>query len=206
MMAVAPDNVWVSASSTDMASNTSTLFHYQQGKWTSESAPPGMSILDFHRNGPDDAWATGQVLVPRTDGTIRYYDFSAALLHYNGTTWSPVALDGLQNPAQEPHGQNLQMLSADEGWAVGTTTGGPVGENQVTLLQHYVAGTWKPVLLPDVPLVDITSFTCASPDDCWALGVSETIVPEPSQPGTSQYHTYETGSLLHYHDGRLTIY
>ena len=201
IMAMSPDNVWIAASSTEVAAQTSTLFHYQQGRWTSVSAPAGMRIYDLHRNGPDDAWATGQVAVPRP------YDLSPALLHFNGTTWSPVALVGLQNPTCSSCTQELQMLSADEGWAVGKVSEGPAAENQVTLLQHYVAGTWKPVSLPDTPLGDITSFTCASPDDCWALGASNIIVPEAStQPGTLQYFKFETNSLLHYYDGRWTIY
>ena len=107
-------------------------------------------------------------------------DVSPALLRFNGTSWSPVALNGLKNPGQER--LELQMLSANEGWAVGTVREGR-RLDQVTLLQHYVAGTWQKVALPDTPLADITSFSCVSPDDCWALGASATIVP-----GTQRRH------------------
>jgi hypothetical protein len=184
ILAMSPDDAWV-ASSTEPAGATGLFFHYDQGKWTSVLLPPGMNILYLHRNGPDDAWATGVVTSSSTTG----YGQSPALLHFNGTSWSSDSLDGLQNPAQE-----LQMLSADEGWAVGTT-GGPPGYSRVALLQHYVAGTWQAVALPSAPLADITSFTCESPDDCWALGESPTVV-----------FVYVTYSLLHYYDGGWTIY
>ena len=204
IMAVSPDDAWVSADTGMPACILNQLFHYQQGKWTSVPVPPDMIIYHLHRNGPNDAWATGVVQLsstPLVADPSGYYQ-SPALLHFNGTSWSSVTLNGLQNPALE-----LQMLSADEGWAVGTVVEGQPGVNRVTLLQHYVAGTWQPVALPNAPLEDITSFTCESLDDCWALGASPTIVPEPStQPGTTSTFVFETNSLLHYYDGRWTIY
>jgi hypothetical protein len=202
ILAMSPDDAWV-ASSTEPAGATGLFFHYDQGKWTSVLLPPGMNILYLHRNGPDDAWATGVVTSSSTTG----YGQSPALLHFNGTSWSSDSLDGLQNPAQE-----LQMLSANEGWAVGTVnevppTGPAVPLSRVTFLQHYVAGTWHLVAPPNAPLALITSFSCASPDDCWALGASAIVVPDPvpGQPGSS-YIVFYPNSLLHYYHGRWTIY
>jgi len=208
LMAMSPDVAWV-ASGTEP---TNELFHYQQGKWTSVPVPSGMNIYSLHRNGPDDAWATGQLQSSSTPSGANPsgYTLSPALLHFNGTSWSLVALNGLQNPMCRTCLEDLHMLSANEGWAVGTVDieeGTPTVPavifplHRVTLLQHYVAGRWRQVALPDAPLADITSFSCASPDDCWALGASVTVVPD-----AGGFMFFYPTSLLHYYNGRWTIY
>jgi hypothetical protein len=99
--------------------------------------------------------------------------------------WSQVALKGLRSPVEE-----LQMLSADDGWAVGSSIPAK-GSPLVTLLQRYVSGTWQTVALPDVPLYNIPSISCGGLDDCWAVGTNQ-------KNGTTP--------LLHYVAGHWTIY
>ena len=99
---------------------------------------------------------------------------------------------------------DLQMLSTDEGWAVGSrdiTTRDPVSHKPLTnsesLILHYTHGKWT--ASRDVfPYVNLTSISMLSATDGWASGWA----PGSASGGvsTSQF----TPILLHYSGGHWT--
>ncbi|MGO8949995.1 MAG: hypothetical protein ACLQUY_20540 [Ktedonobacterales bacterium] len=209
VMPIAPNDAWISTG-TEMLGQTSQLYHYLGGTWTEAPVPTGMTIFRLHLNAPADAWATGAV--PPPGGAS--YDESPALLHFDGATWSPVALNTLRSPAQD-----LEMLSADDGWAVGQTYGSALPQlGKLTVLQRYVAGTWQKVVLPpgtwqtvtlpglSPPLSAIDPIVCATADDCWAIGRTQFEIDVTQGPASTSSAFGEKTSLLHYVAGQWTVY
>jgi len=81
---------------------------------------------------------------------------------------------------------SITMLSATDGWAVGTTNVSPSG-----VILHYTGGRWVvvPVSLPGVGLAGISM---VSPAEGWAVGSASSA----TGMGVSV--------ILHYHDGAWT--
>jgi len=103
------------------------------------------------------------------------------ILHYKGDSWSLVA-----SPTDvDLHA--VQMLSADEGWAVGSRlqTAQPM-----SIILHYANGVWTKQSTPEgVRLFDIQMFANG---EGWAVGQDVTAKPNPD------------GAILRYKDGTWT--
>src|SRR5262249_33390141 len=89
---------------------TTLLYHFHNGKWTSQQAPAMLSddatyLNDLAMTAADDGWLVGSS------------NNSVLFLHYDGTTWAPVATSF---KGQITH---LHMLSPNDGWALGVDFG-----------------------------------------------------------------------------------
>ena len=93
---------------------------------------------------------------------------------------------------------SIYMVSASEGWAVGSSFLGP-GQRD-TIILHYTGGQWKQVKgVPDNAQLQASSTTLSqiamvSPTEGWAVGNTETKTTQAP-----------SGIILHYRGGRWTV-
>jgi photosystem II stability/assembly factor-like uncharacterized protein len=117
-----------------------TIYHWDGTGWTLVyNAPRDINRIDAVAS--NDVWASGV----------------GQIYHYNGTSWTLAY--------NVPDGQNvfaIQMVSANEGWAVGA--------NQ--LIVHYLNGSWTILEPSPSPQTLYDSFFTA-PNDGWAVGFTD---------------------------------
>jgi photosystem II stability/assembly factor-like uncharacterized protein/ribosomal protein L30/L7E len=166
--------------------NNATLLRYNGTGWAPfpiNTQQPGEWLVDVHMLAPDDGYILGWGATSG-GGNIYHWDGSqwsfvyatdrdpnrldavapdnvwvAALgkiYHWDGTSWTTAYV--------QPSGRNIfaiQMVSANEGWAVGA--------NQ--FIAHYLNGTWTELNPSPAPQ---TLYDCffrhGVPDDGWATG------------------------------------
>ncbi len=97
----------------------------------------------------------------------------------------------------------LQMLSATDGWAVGTenvTTS--MSNEEVAVILHYTQNHWQAVQA--IPRASLVALSMDSPSDGWAIGTDYSNC----QPGTTNPHSKQSTSpcllipfMLHYSGG-----
>jgi len=108
--------------------DNNTILHFINGDWVQVAAARVYNLPNYYRDiwmvSASDGWIVGGVGVIGGDGV---------LLHYSAGSWQPVAL-----PSGIKQLNAIQMLSANEGWAVGIN-----GE-----ILHYSQGQWQAVNSP----------------------------------------------------------
>jgi hypothetical protein len=113
------------------------LLHYSGGQWAQAPQPLNLgSYLITGSFGPIS-------MVSSTDGWVTSFDsglLHSILLHYDGTAWSKVELPNIQNIIEYSL-NNLAMLSANEGWAVGVVN--VTSSLASPLMLHYLNGVWS---------------------------------------------------------------
>lgn len=132
---------------------------------------------------PDDGWVVGSRPLGGNIGAI-------LLLRYHAGRWeqisSPTSMD-IQADSASP--SQVVMLSASEGWAVGSlldaTTQAPFG-----FILHYSAGRWT--LQARVAGIGLSGLAMPSASEGWAVG------------STSQVGSGQQSVLLHYSGGTWT--
>jgi hypothetical protein len=118
--------------------------------------------------GADDGWAVGGIVDPQHPESPP----SALMLHLRNCHWAPVG-------APIPHAMlnDISMVSADEGWAVGVTYAQNVtlsdgtkqwGWNQPLVL-HYIHGSWQTVELTAGPKTSVEQVKMVSATEGWML-------------------------------------
>lgn len=145
VVASSPNDVWALGGD---------IWHYQGKNWT-RSADSPTTLKYFHQVAlvsPTDIWAVGGEWVTTYDG-------NGVVWHFDGAHWRQI---------QTIIGLNLQgvsMISADDGWAVGTQYAG--GEAQASIFLRYQNGRWSEVASPQGLLYSVAM---TSPIDGWAAG------------------------------------
>ncbi len=119
---------------------TPLLLHYTRGKWLQEANPINNPMIDFlntvSMTSMTDGWSAGP------QGGLAPLPL-ATMLHYNGRRWSEVRMPMLTNTGAMIN--RIAMISATEGWAVGSLTRAGIGTSDVTtpLILHYQHGAWS---------------------------------------------------------------
>jgi photosystem II stability/assembly factor-like uncharacterized protein len=117
-----------------------TIYHWDGTSWgLVYNAARDINRIDAVAS--NDVWASGL----------------GQIYHYNGTNWTLAY--------NEPQGRNIfaiQMVSANEGWAVGA--------NQ--LIAHYLNGSWTVIEPSPAPQTLYDSFFTA-PNEGWAVGFTD---------------------------------
>jgi photosystem II stability/assembly factor-like uncharacterized protein len=140
IVASSSDNVWALGG---------TFQRYQGKNWTKSADSPSTfnNINQVALVSPKDIWAVGE---NSDDGLI---------WHYDGVHWRQIqTIIGLSL-------QGVSMISADDGWAVGTQYAG--GKPQTSAFLRYQNGFWSEVASPQGLLY---SLAMISPTDGWASG------------------------------------
>jgi photosystem II stability/assembly factor-like uncharacterized protein len=134
-------------------SEGSVILHYRNGMWSNATSPdaPTIALASVAMFPPSDGWAVG----PR--GT---------LLQYSGGSWSS---GGQVSQEDQLHG--VTLVSASEGWAVGTMAD-PLEITAAIL--HFTDGAWSEVSSPSDERLN--SVAMASANDGWVVGANGTVL------------------------------
>ena len=103
---------------------------------------------------PTEGWAVGNtwMMVDSGSRTVRMDGGNPVILHYQGGRWTPQPLPDFKShfgcsatpticPALAL--SSISMVSAQEGWAVGSTVLGPNADGiTFPILLHYIGGAW----------------------------------------------------------------
>lgn len=165
-------HAWITAikmlSPTDGWAIGTRVYHYDGSSWREVSLPVRTQFNAIAAVAPNDIWIGG-------DGTYSSTpDGSVTILHYDGHTWSqqktPSLLDYFTINA-------FSMVSASEGWAVGTATSSNADSNGNTptigAILHYMNGVWQ--LAKKLPGYDLHGVSMTSATNGWIGGNMQTI-------------------------------
>jgi hypothetical protein len=167
---VSPTDVWAVGSWWD-AEEHAFAIHWTGTTWDSSATPkpdPRPSNDQYALNGVDavsatDVWAVGRSWTP-SDVSVT----SAFVVHYNGSVWSEIATPPTTT-GTEASLADVDMLGADDGWAVGQSTSSVLGQKSYIL--RWQGRQWIPVPAPKTKLAsELTSVFARSATDVWAVG------------------------------------
>jgi hypothetical protein len=147
--ATAADDVWAVGS---LASkHVGLIEHWNGTKWSPTRVACHCVLNAVTARASDDVWAVG-------DGR------QAVIEHFDGTTWTQVAVPELVHPS-------LQAVSADapdDAWAVGSAGKGPDSQ---TLALHWDGTSWSVVSSPSLRIASsFTGVSAISPGNVLAVG------------------------------------
>lgn len=98
------------------------------------------------------------------------------LLQSNGTSWSKANIQDIPNSNEAADLNSIFGTDPQNIWAVGSES-----DNENSLF-YYDAGTWKRATVAnglansDLPINAYQSVSCASVNDCWAVGLYRSII------------------------------
>ncbi len=175
---VAPDSGWIAI--TLAPDYSPVILHETAGSWAIDRLPASAGVVtDLSAPTPHDAWALSTSVDPAS-GTP-----TSAILRDRAGQWAAAAtFPGASLTA-------LSMDSADDGWAVGSDSRGPV-------LLHDAQGTWARVT-PVAPggIATLTSVFMASPSLGWATGLAPAAATTCTECGDGPPRRV----VLHFRDG-----
>jgi hypothetical protein len=123
VLALAPDDVWVSGS---FDNGTVNLIHWNGSAWeTPSTGIPGI-IASFAATGPNDIWGACAS--------------NATIYHYDGTAWTSTQSPPLPGSTYVLRGWGMDMLNGCTAWAVG---GYSNGTTQFTLAERLTAAACR---------------------------------------------------------------
>jgi hypothetical protein len=131
---------------------------------TPTAARISLNAVDAVATG--DVWAVGTAL--STTGTTPVA--TTLVMHQTGTSWSVVPSPSPQAADSASVLNDVDLLSAAEGWAVGSTTTGAKAAQP--LIQRWQLGQWVAVAAPALNAsgAELTSVNVRSTTDAWAAG------------------------------------
>lgn len=167
---------------------TPLLLHYDGRRWqqVTIAAQTGQP-WQVQMLSATDGWMAGQHFTQAGQAL-------SSVWHYDGQTWTPQALPATLNRYLGVDSQmvsNLSMLSATDGWALGTRTFYLSGRS--TVLLHYTGGQWNVDRV--FSNVSGSSLSMLSATDGWMTG--QNVQPDTTTPGGTA-----TPLLLHYSGGQ----
>ena len=151
-------------SQTTTYDSTALLLHYTDGDWhdAGDHAFPHAILLSISMISSSEGWVAGVMATSAKaspTNTTPSSNETPLLLHYSNGQWNKVTLPALQGEFSD-----LQMVSANEGFASGRTP------TQQPLLLHYLNGAWR----QDIPVVssndgvESLAYSMSPTGDLWA--------------------------------------
>ena len=137
---LSPDNAWAAGEGATGA----LLEHWNGSTWSTVPLPDtGFSAgsgESLSASSASDIWLAGTSVNATTGATV------AEALHYNGTTWSVVAMQ--QPGTNTPTIAAVTDISAGNAWAVGEDIGATSAPGGSTLIEHWNGSAWSIVPSP----------------------------------------------------------
>jgi hypothetical protein len=165
--AVSPSDVWaVGGGWTD--TEQPVITHWTGKGWDPVKSPevPNLqySFASVDAVSASDVWAVGNGEASPSSG----FSPVPVIAHYDGHAWSMVP------PPTPPASTSdvligIDMVSATDGWAVGTRQG-PLTEPSQPLLLRWRGGRWSSVVLPRLDGARLTGISVRAGNDVWAVG------------------------------------
>ncbi len=143
--ATASNNVWAVGYAIDgFGDNENLILHFDGTQWSIVPTVPvssdGNALQSVVATSATDAWAVGRKNINEGESS------STLTLHWNGTTWSPVASPN--NGTRTNSLWGVTALSSNDAWTVGQAAQAPEGFNQ-TLIEHWNGKQWSIVASPN---------------------------------------------------------
>jgi hypothetical protein len=159
---LSPTNAWAVGEA-----NSSLLEHWNGTTWSPVTIPdpdftPGPNE-SISASSASDIWVVGSTLNTATDELV------PEALHYNGTTWSVVAMP--QAGTNTSTIGAVTDISPTDAWAVGEDIGATSTVGGSTLIEHWNGSSWSVVPSP-TPGADpgLTGVAARGPGDVYAVG------------------------------------
>ena len=171
----ATDEGWISCSA--------AILRYHQGQWSIASRVPG-NQLAISAAGPNDIWVVGLNKGLHLGGTL--------LMHYDGTSWT-----NLDNDITRMSGPltSVTMVSATEGWAIGSAPNTGDLNAHRDYLVHFHNGEWT--LYQQQFAAYLAAVSMISATDGWAVGNHYSSGSNPQT--VSVFLHYSNGTWNEYH-------
>ncbi len=201
------------------------IFHYDGSAWTPVNDPAFASVLPqtIVALSASNVWLDGT----NFSGSGFDGDAPEVILHYDGSRWSQQSTDLANSRIY-----GIAMISPDEGWAVGSLSGGTgphPAHPEKALVEHYSQGKWQRDTSfagpPDSNGYSLYGIAMASASEGWAIGSNGLIVHDlngtwtqvTSPTGqtlrsiamvspTEGWAIGEQGTILHYSNGAWSLY
>jgi hypothetical protein len=114
---------------------------------------------------PTNIWLVGSTLNAATDTTV------AETLHFNGTTWTVVAVQQPNETSSALHA--VTAISATNAWAVGEDIGAGTAVGGSTLIEHWNGSAWSIVASPTPGAYpSLSGVAGRSANDVYAVGTN----------------------------------
>lgn len=194
---------WAVGSFTAPNNSLQTLIERWDGtSWSRVNSPntsPNVSeqLLSVTCVSPAECWAVGDthLIGDVSGGSLTFIEL------WDGSTWT--IIDAPSPNYYESELNGVACAAADVCWAVGKADGPPrLGRGApVTLIEQWDGVEWQIVASPN-PLDGsfLNAVTCATSDDCWAVGQGQIIVP--TGPGSG--HTAVASVAEHWTGSQWT--
>lgn len=158
--AIGTGNAWAVGSYSNGNGNSPLIEHWSNSQWTVVPGPsiPG-SLAGVAALAANNIWAVGENDSSAMQQTL--------VEHWNGTQWNIVS-----SPNSGSSGSTLSALSiitAQNIWAVGITTGASSSSGYQPLIEHWNGTAWSIVNLPAIS-GQLHGVSAVGPNDVWAVG------------------------------------
>lgn len=169
------------------------VYHYDGSSWQAVKLPVSSYFFTLSAVSPSDIWIAGDGL----DGG------HSLILHYDGTSWrQQLSPDLLDNFAI----YDISMLSADDGWAVGSATSNNSSDSNGNVtstgaILRYLRGSWH--IMTTLPNHELRAVSMSSATNGWIGGSVQTISSTyPYVNGHPQQTVSSLPVTLHYTSGQ----
>ncbi len=188
--AFSANDVWVAGGN---GFGVPALLHWDGNTWSSVSpvAPDETQYQYYTFFGLDgtssnDLWAVGSYQRSVSLSTV------PVVQHWNGSNWSVVQTPSLPITQGGIYFTDVDAISADDAWIVGTTWNASVGE-QRSLIEHWNGSAWSLVAAPENTSQQVLEAVEALSDQyIWAVG---NIIGSPDRILIDRYNDYCGGNV-----------
>ncbi len=156
--------------------NGGEFAHWNGTSWSGVPGPsvPSGELTSVACAGANVCWAAGT----KSAGTLSAHEL---LYRWDGATWSAETIGAV--PGRTNGFSSVACVSTSDCWVMGTLA---TYGTSATLAYHWNASTWSYVPTPDAAAHGsirrnaVTSVTCVTSNDCWAVGNFVTLILTPA--------------------------
>ena len=164
--AASPSSIWAVGASSDGVVSKTLIEHWNGSAWKTVPSPsPGSGFNELNGVRPvsaSDAWAVGD------DAGASGTHTKTLILHWNGSTWKPVASPNPGGTGKDNYLFAVAATSARDAWAVGEIV---ASTGIQTLILHWNGSKWARVASPSPGTAsELFAVSATSAANAWAVG------------------------------------
>src|SRR5215471_3326408 len=149
--------------------DSATVLHWNGTGWVRGTIPGLPAVVALHAVAAvssSDVWAVGE-----EDSGQPYAPSHTLIVHWDGTAWTRVPSPGPSTSGLFPSLVSLSMVSATDGWAVGSVYDEQANTSR-NLALHWTGTSWQRVAAS--PAAGFTGVASFLPSDVTAVGDEQT--------------------------------